>query len=399
MPGQSVATIIGGPCIMTFRGATIRSKGDVRLNTALSTFPVETSLLGQVDVRLREVSGEISFVPDGEWSNLGVLWPYGVFPLGSYLGPQLPFLSIAANQANVGSTATLLSGDAFVPQVQGSGTITNGLVAGTTYYFHVISGTNVSVHTTYANAVSGVNPIAITAGGGNTVTVVNNPLTIQSIDGQLLTFPNVAISKMPNLKLSTVATIAGSITLQAYRADGQDWSGVNSLYTSVANPWPGDLTFNPQNILTGEISAVWQNMVAPWANFDTKDGWSIDFAMDLYREEVDNVGLVAHKLRNLVVTAKATPVGVQTSDLLTALSLQGSGAARGRSLGATGQNLLLSSVAGNLGVKLTQAALVGGPALWSTTLDRIGELTWEATRTFGPTGPNSLFVVSGASAT
>jgi hypothetical protein len=399
MPGQSVATIIGGPCIMNYRGATLRSKNDVRLNLALATFPIETSLLGQVDVRLREVSGEISFVPDGEWTNLSVLWPYMNTPFGSYLSSQLPFFSVGSNQVNVGSTATLLSGDAFVAQVQGTGTITVGLTAGTTYYFHVISATNVSIHSTYAAAVAGVNPIAISAGSGNTVSVVNNPMTIQSYDGQLFTFMNVAVSKMPSLSLSTVKTPVGSVTFQAYRADGQDWSGVNSLYTSVANPWPGDATFNPNNIITGEIQAIWRNMAAPWALFDTKDGWTVDFAMDITRQEVDNVGLVAHKLSGLVVRAKATPVGVQVSDVATALQLQGAGAARGRSLGASGQDLLLSAVAANLGVKITGAALVGGPGIWSNKLDRVGELTWEATRTFGSTGPNPLFTLSGSSVT
>lgn len=399
MPGQPVSQIIGGPCLLTFRGATIRSKGDVRINLAYATFPIDTSLLGQVDIRSREVSGEITLVPDGEWSNLGVLWPYGVFPFGSYLGPQLAFFSIAGNQVNVGSTAALLSGDAFVAQVQGAGSITTGLVAGTTYYFHVISATNVSLHTTYAAAVAGVNPIAISAGTGNTVSVVNNPLTIQSIDGRLITFPNVAISKMPNLSLSTTKTVAGAMTFQAYRADGLDWSAANSFYTDVANPWPGDNTFNPQNILTGEISASWRGMAAPWAAFDTKDGWTVEFDMELYREEVDNVGLVAHKLKNLIVRAKATPVGMGYGDFANSLKIQGAGAARGASLGALGADLLLSAVAANLGVKLTQAALVGGPALYSTTLDRIGELTWEATRTFGASGANPLFVVSSSSVT
>ena len=163
MPGQSGATIIGGPCLITYRGATLRSKGDVRLNLALDLFNVETSLLGVVDKRVREHPCVLGFEPDGEWSNLGILWPYGNYPIGTYITPQLVFGAIAANQVNIGSTATLMSGDAVVVQVQGSGTITTGLVAGTLYYVHVQSATNISLHTTYANAVAGTNPIAITA--------------------------------------------------------------------------------------------------------------------------------------------------------------------------------------------------------------------------------------------
>ena len=402
MPGQSGATIIGGPCLITYRGATLRSKGNVRMSVALDLFPVDTSLLGQVDVRVREQPRVLSFEPDGEWSNLGILWPYGNYPIGTFITPQLVFGAIAANQVNIGSTATLISGDAAVVQVQGSGTITNGLVAGTLYYVHVQSATNISLHTTYANAVAGVNPVGISAGTGNTMAMVNNPLTIQSQDnnGQLWTFFNAAISRMPDIFLSSVRTAVGPIEFNSYLADGQDWSGASSVYSLVSNPWPGDPTFNPQNILTGEVSSQWgRGSVAPWSAFDTKTGWDIRFALELTRVEADNVGLITHRLSNIVATARAQPLGVMVQDVMNLMYIQGSNAARGRSLAAFGNDLLISAVAGNLGVKLTNAGLRGGPFNFDNKLDRVGELEWMATRTFNATGTNPLFVVSGTSVT
>ena len=398
MPGQSVTSIIGGPCLLTYRGATFRSKGDVRLNQELTTFPILTSLYGQVDERVSEEPLVLSFEPDGEWSNLGVLWPYAATPFGTYITPQLPFGAIAASQVNIGNTAFLQNGDAVVCQVQGAGSITNGLVAGQTYYLHIASASNISLHNTFANAVAGVNPVAISAGTGVTVAVVNNPLTIQSVDGYLWTFLNAAVTKMPNLRLSTVQTAVGGIEFNAYLADGKDWSATSALYTIAQNPWPGDTGFSAASIITGEIQAVWGN-TAPWNLFDTKSGWSVDFAMELQRVEVDNVGLVTHRLSNLVVTAKATPLGVNITDVATALLQQGAGAYRGRSLQASGNNLLLSATANNLGCKLFTAALKGGPALWSNKLDRIGELTWVATRTFGSSGPNPLFSIGNTQVT
>ena len=378
---------------MTYRGATFRSKGDVRLNMELETFPIETSLLGQVDERVREHPLKLSFVPDGEWSNLGILWPYASFNFGTFITPQINFGAIAASQINVGSTSALITGDAFVCQPQGtSATVPVGLTAGVTYYLRVISPTNIGVYATYANAVAGVNAIAISAGTGTSNGVVNNPLTIQSEDGFLLTFFNAAVSKMPNLRLSTVQTAVGDIEFTAYLADGQDWSGASSLYSSVSSPWPGDSTFNPASILTGEIQAVWGSL-APWNLFDTLDGWAVDFAMTLTPRVVDNVGHVTDRLSNLVVTAKAIPVGIQTTDVANALYLQGTNSSRGRSLASFSNSLLLSAVANNLGCKLYGAALRGGPALWSNKLDRVGELTWVATRTFGGSGPNPLFAI------
>ena len=68
-------------------------------------------------------------------------------------------------------------------------------------------------------------------------------------------------------------------------------------------------------------------------------------------------------------------------------------AARGRSLATYGNNLNLSAVAGNLGVKLFNAALRGGPEMFSSKLDRVGELTWVATRTYNAGVPQPLFYV------
>ena len=121
--------------------------------------------------------------------------------------------------------------------------------------------------------------------------------------------------------------------------------------------------------------------------------------MTLTPRVVDNVGHIADRLSNLVVTAKAIPVGIQVSDLANALYLQGVNASRGRSLAAFGNNLLLSAVSNNLGCKLYNAALRGGPGQWSNKLDRVGELTWVATRSFGSTGPNPLFAIGNTQVT
>lgn len=399
MPGQSLTTVIGGPCLITYRGSTFRSKSDVITSLALETFAIETSLYGQVDERVREGPIKISFTPDGEWSALTVLWPYANTPIGTFITPQLPVFSVAASQINAGSTAALLSGDAVVFGVQGVGSVPGGLVAGNLYYVHVISATNISVHTTYANAVAGTNPIAITSGTGNTVFVVNNPLTVQTLDGFLWTFLNVAVVKMPNLSLSTVKTAIGEVQFEAFLADGQDWSATNARYTYVANPWPGDTGFSPSSILTGEIAATWRNQPAPWTSFDTKDGWEVEFNMSLEAQPVDNTGIITRRLSNLVVRAKSIPLGVQPSDLTANLYLQGTNASRGRSLATFGNDLLLSAVANNLGCKLFAAALEGGPVQYSNKAERIGRLSWVANRTFGSSGINPLFSIGGQSVT
>lgn len=390
MPGQSVAELIGGPCIITHRGGTFRSKGDITLDLAIETFNVETSLLGKVDERFREHPIKIHFVPDGEWTNLGVLWPYANTFFGDYVTPQRTVFSITAN-AIFSPSHNLIAGDAVVPNAYG-GSIVTGLTAGVLYYVHPISADAFTIHLTYAAGVAGTSPIAITLGTGTTRLVVNNPLTIQTQAGQLITFLNAAVVQMPEIIASTVNTAVGEVTFEAFLADGQDWSGTNSLYTQVNNPWPGDPSFNPANIITGEITAAW-GASAPWNLFTTKTGWRISFGMTLTPVEVDNVGIVTRRYSGLDVTARAIPLGIQEADLQNALVLQGVGAGRGKSLASIGTDLKLSAVANNFGVRIYSAAMKGGPEIFSNKLDRVGELTWIATRTFNGGVPNPLFYV------
>lgn len=375
---------------MTYRGGTFRSKGDVTLSLALDTFPIETSALGQVDERTNEHPVRISFIPDGEWSNLSVLWPYANTQFGTYITPQYTVNSITNNIISAPGSY-VISGDAVYAAAYG-GTIVNGLSSGTLYYIHNISPDAFTIHATYANAVAGTSPISISMGTGTTRLVVNNPLTIQTQAGQLITYPNVSIVQMPEIIGSAVATAVGEVTFEAFLVDGQDWSGTNSLFTQVASPWPGDPTFNPANILTGEISAVW-GAIAPWNLFSTKNGWRVSFKMSLTPVIVDSVGTVTRRLSNLIVEARSIPLGIQESDLQTALYLQGTNAGRGRSLSAYGNNLNLSAVAGNFGVKLFNAALKGGPEIFSNKVDRVGECTWVATRYYNAGVPNPLFYV------
>jgi hypothetical protein len=375
---------------MTYRGATFRSKGDVTLDLALETFPIDTSILGQVDERTREHPVKLHFVPDGEWSNLTVLWPYALTYFGDYITPQRTVISIANNQIYSPSN-NLIAGDAVIAQAYG-GTIVSGLTAGVLYYVHPVSADAFTIHLTYLAAIAGSSPITISIGTGTTRLVVNNPLTIQTQAGQLITFLNAAVVQMPEIIGSAVNTAVGEVTFEAFLADGQDWSGTNSLYTQAATPWPGDPSFNPANILTGEISSVW-GALAPWNPFSTKNGWRVSFAMTLTPVEVDSVGIVTRRLSNLIVTARAIPLGIQEADLQSALYLQSTNAGRGRSLAQYGNNLNLSAVAGNLGIKLYNAAMKGGPELFSNKLDRVGEITWVATRTYNAGVPQPLFYV------
>ena len=107
--------------------------------------------------------------------------------------------------------------------------------------------------------------------------------------------------------------------------------------------------------------------------------------------EDDASGVLTRRISSLTATAKAQPMGPDLAALMTALLLQGAGATRGRSLAGTDLDLAGTGVF----VRLYDAALTGGPAQWATKADRIGELTWQATRKGGAADP--LFLLATAS--
>ncbi len=70
-------TILLGPCIIQFGGATFYAKDAVKAVTQFETFDISTSAHGKVDERVKEIKTEITFTPGGEWdaAALSVLWP------------------------------------------------------------------------------------------------------------------------------------------------------------------------------------------------------------------------------------------------------------------------------------------------------------------------------------
>ncbi len=392
MSGPSLTSVIGGPCVIQYRGATFFSQGDVTLQISPEVFEIQTDVFGIVDRRVKTQPVKLSFTPAGEWENLIVLFPYALIPFGDLITPVRTLGTIVANVVNL-PNHRLQSGDAVYAKNVG-GALPTGLTAGTLYYVHAVSSDAVTIHTTRALGVSGASPVSITNNGtGTNRFVVNNPLTIQTIDpanGQLITLFNAAVTKMPDINATATATLLGDVEFEAFIVDGSALSDAASLYSIQSSPYQGDTTFDPANILTQPINVSW-GAVAPWDSFYTKNGVKISFNLALQNIDIDGYGILSKRISDLSVMAKLTPIGAEASDLLTALQLQGSGAAIGRSMGQNGHNLNLSAT--GFYARLYQAGLQGGPELFSRSKDRIGEITFIATRSFTAGVPNALFFV------
>jgi hypothetical protein len=73
------ASIIRGPAIAKFNGATIFSKDDIETTEEIQTFVVPSSIHGKADERVSMVMSKVRITPVGEYESTAILWPYAAF--------------------------------------------------------------------------------------------------------------------------------------------------------------------------------------------------------------------------------------------------------------------------------------------------------------------------------
>lgn len=228
-----------------------------------------------------------------------------------------------------------------------------------------------------------------------------NTLVIHTVAGVKITMPAAAVTRMPDLELSAQRTLIGGVTFTCIGKDNTAWSAAQSfikvesvMFPSGAGAGLGaiDLT----KIKTVPYSAAW-GASSPWDAIKTVGGWRIGFDMQTRPIETDDDGVVDMIFENLGVTARAQPLGISEEDLVTALTIQGTGAYRGASLQAIGgeRNLVIQGPAAlDPKITLTKCAIKQSGLGFGPATPRVGELQWIATRSFTNGVPDALFTVA-----
>jgi hypothetical protein len=386
----NLATIVGGPCKITRDGSTFRSKAEVRLEAIIDTFAVENDLYGEVDQRRGNQPVRVTFTPEGRFADLAVLFPYLAVNLGSLVTPlhTCGAVDTVANTIAVADTSLA----AGTPVSFGTtDTMPTGLTAATLYYLSANAAGLRTVHLSAAAAIAGTGAIDITGAGAGTLRfVIQKELVIVGADGTRITVHNAAITKMPTFNGRSTETMWGEVEFEGFVKNGVPRTTANSVLTEDTTVF-SDAGFDPADIITQPYSATWGD-TAPWVGFYTKNGWVIEPSLELAAVEDDASGIISRRIVKIGFTAKAQPMGVDFAALRAAMKVDGAGAARGASL--TGDDLNIEGT--DVYVRLYAAALVGGPAQWKTDLERTGELTWRATRTFSGGAANPLFYIGDA---
>ena len=203
------------------------------------------------------------------------------------------------------------------------------------------------------------------------------PLVLTAANGVRLTFHAVAIVEMPDLFLTNLGPVAGSVTFLARGARGLGLTAANRLVTLDA----GSIQLAPGGTpqLADDFAITWG--ATPWMNLRARDGVRVHFALKTREVLSDANALLDVTLEELAVEARFTPMspgGPGEADLVAALELQGPEALPGRSLSATAATL---DIAGeHLFVRLPLAQLVRGELAFDAVRGRVGELRFVAER-------------------
>ena len=222
------------------------------------------------------------------------------------------------------------------------------------------------------------------------------PLVINTLAGTVITLKSAAITKMPDLELSSTKTSIGSVTFTGIGQDNTDWNDANNLMTIASGAFTdADLgTLLLADIKTVGYKATW-GAVDGFVAFNSSNGFKVSFDMAVKPIETDELGVVDMIFADLNVSASCMPLGLTEAQLLAATGLQEATTKRGGSLSAAGFDLVISGyVSGDPQITLTKSAIKQGGMAFGAATPRIGGTSFVATRNFTAGVPDPLFVIA-----
>lgn len=209
--------------------------------------------------------------------------------------------------------------------------------------------------------------------GASVFGATDTPCICQSKAGKRVTFHCAALTRPPDLFLSATKTMYGQAEITAIVKNNSEPGADNSIYSISDAPMP-ELLPERMNVFSHPCSATWGPL-----EIITETGWTISVEPEIEFVQTDEAGTIDGLLKAVKVTAKCRPVNLTEAQILNALSIQGTGAARGHPLQ---QNVLqIDSHAGAF--TILQAILIRGPIRYGSTELRAGEIAFAGTREEG----------------
>jgi len=219
-------------------------------------------------------------------------------------------------------------------------------------------------------------------------------LVINTKAGQKLTFKASAVTQMPSIHLSANPNnrLLGPMQFTCIGKNNETWATADH-FAAVATEAYASTAFDSTKLYCQPYTAKWGS-VAPWSAFQTADGIIIEPSMEYELHTTDTAGIVDATLSNVTVMARFQPVGVSEKQLIDLLKIQNTGIARGVSLSANTEDLIISGT--GVHVTVYNAAPKAGPMQFGSATLRIGEVGMVATSSFTLGVADALFRIGTA---
>jgi hypothetical protein len=229
-------------------------------------------------------------------------------------------------------------------------------------------------------------PYANTGVGTSIFGAADKTLTIHPLyaSAELHTVKNCAITAMPDVVLSANKSAIGSCTYTGIRTLAGDWATADTLYTVAASGGTFvDTAWTPATVLTQPYTAAW-GAITGFTDLHTLDGFNISFNLQIEPTVVDDLGTIDMKFTGVGCMVKFTPVGASPTmaQMLSNLSNQATGKARGRSVGTDGGDLVITGADTVTKFTLNSAGLVSAGYRFGASVLRKGELGFVSVRQF-----------------
>lgn len=236
-------------------------------------------------------------------------------------------------------------------------------------------------------AVAGAiqNPLLAPVIGGRLFGTTDSPMIYAARNLDQITFANVQLTKLANLKLAANTQIfTGDATFTCLVANGSNPASANSFFTILE----GGGTFPP--IATPNTTFKSSTWIGVWGaeswtggQFLTQDGWTLDWEIKTTPDEVDGIGpvdmfvdLVWAKLSCIPVVNDASAL----TKLAAATNFQGANAAVGANISADSGAMTLAPADGSgSSLIMSGAACTGGGFVFGASKKRTGTFSWETT--------------------
>jgi hypothetical protein len=243
-------------------------------------------------------------------------------------------------------------------------------------------------------------PYASTAIGSSIFTAADVPLVINGRDGRIHTVIAAAITKMPDLILSSTKIMLGSMEFTGVRKKNSLWSVADSLYTIAQtggdSVWAAYTEFTSTDIKTQDYTGVW-GAQGGFTSIKTQDGWTISFDMSTADIQVDDSGTIDKRLTSVGVMARCSPVGPTSLQIQAAQLYQNTGAARGKSPGALPTtSLVITGADASTIITIPRAAMVSSGYRFGSTVLGDGEIGFVGQRVVTAGALSSMWTLAAA---